>query len=389
MPIKLTTTYRKIREMQTRIMIIQGSQGAGKNIAIITAMFLDAVEMGDQVMTIMTDTYDNLKDGAIEDMRNIMKWGGYNFDEHYNKQEKDLKLWGSVIQFRYIADHKAMAGQSKRRDQLYINETLKIGWVTAGHYIGRTKGKVYLDLNPTHETWVHTEVPKIVDKHGVKLSSQIIVTFRDNEECPQSEIDYIESRKSNKSWYRVFGLGLVGTYSDRRIYEFIVADIPEGAKRIPSGMDFGVSPDPTCLVDCYIEGANLYLEEVFQMNNLLPTKIKGAERPSIVDQLETVIHSKGWMICADSSGATEIIDIRRHGFNIRGIGRPKGSKYAGIQLMRSWNIHVTPASLNLIKAFESWFWKIDHNAKIIPEPASHEPDLLAAARYVQLGKALW
>ena len=115
------------------------------------------------------------------------------------------------------------------------------------------------------------EVPKLKDNKGNSISQQIIVTFKDNEMLPQSEIDYIESRKDNEQWYRVYGLGLTGTYSDRRIYQFeIVDEIPEGAKRLPSGMDFGQSPDPTCLIDTYLNGVDLYLDEVFSENNLMP-----------------------------------------------------------------------------------------------------------------------
>ena len=44
---------------------------------------------------------------------------------------------------------------------------------------------------------------------------------------------------------------------------------------------------------------------------------------------------------------------------------------------------------NIVSGLNSWMRTIDKNGNIIPEPDGHEPDCLAAARYVMLAKALW
>jgi len=238
-------------------------------------------------------------------------------------------------------------------------------------------------------------------------------------------------------WFKVYGLGLTGTYSERRMYQFEMVDdgaIPENAKRLPRGMDFGQSPDPTTLVDLYLDGVDLYLDEVWTEHNLLPEKLKGAERQSIVDRMDIDVikevkglfpmdwfdkedeyylgyqkdeykeikpnendlkiitqikRIKGWMIIGDISGATELRDLRKHGYNARGVKKPKGSVAVGIKRMQSYNLKVTRRSVNIKNGMESWMRKEDHNGKILPEPAGHEPDQLAASRYVMLGKALW
>jgi hypothetical protein len=43
---------------------------------------------------------------------------------------------------------------------------------------------------------------------------------------------------------------------------------------------------------------------------------------------------------------------------------------------------ITTRSVNLKKGIENYFWKVDINGKVIPEPDGHEPDGLAALRYV-------
>lgn len=379
---KTTTTFKKIRALTRKIRIIQGGQAAGKNYAIAQILLFKALEKP-RIITVMTDTYDNLKDGAIQDFKHIFEEVELDWDKSFNKSSHDIFTHGSQIQFRYISDIKSDAGKSKRRDILYINEANKIGWQVASTYIGRTHEEVYIDYNPDNEFWAHTEVPKLKDSKGESISEQIVVTFKDNEMCPESERNFIESRRSNVEWYRVYGLGQTGFYSERRIYKYkFCAEIPKTAQRIASGMDFGVSPDPTILIDCWVLNSCLYIDEVFCLNNLLPEKINGAERMAIVDQLELVNHNKGQQIIADSAGATEIRDIRKHGYEVRGVKKTPGSVIAGVNKLRGYDIFITERSINIKAGIEKWFWKVDNNGKIIPEPDGHEPDGLAAARYV-------
>jgi len=380
--IKRTSTYYKIQNVKARIKVIQGGQGAGKNVSICQILMEKAFEKK-RLITVMTDTYDNLKDGSINDFKNQYEASGVlDWDSCYNKTDKDLKCGKSIIQFRYISDKKGQSGKSKRRDILYINEGNKVGWEVASTYIGRTHEDVYIDYNPDFEFWAHTEVPKLKDKQGNQISEQIIVTYIDNEMCPESEVNFILSRKGNKSWFRVYGLGQTGYYSDRQIYNYEFSDIPNDAKRIPSGMDFGVSPDPTTLIDIFQKGNNIYANEVFCMNNLLPEKLEGAIRMSIVDKLDEVQHTKGHLIVADSAGATEIKDIRKHKYNVKGVKKTPGSVMQGTNKLRGYNLFITPTSTNLKKGIEKYHFKVDHNGKVIPEPDGHEPDGLVALRYV-------
>jgi phage terminase large subunit len=377
-----TTTFKKISAMTAKIKVIQGGQSSSKNYSIAQRLIIRALEKK-RIITVMTDTYDNLKDGAIQDFRHIFEENELEYDKYYNKSAHDINLRGSVIQFRYINDNKSDAGKSKRRDILYINEANKIGWQVASTYIGRTHEEVYIDYNPDFEFWAHTEVPKLKDDKGNSISEQIIVTYLDNEMCPQSEVDYILSRKDNIEWFRVYGLGQTGYYSERRIYKYqFCKEIPSTAIRIPSGMDFGVSPDPTILIDVWKKDNCLYVDEVFCMNNLMPEKINGAERMAIVDELIEVKHSKGQLTIADSAGAIEIRDMRKYGYNVRGVKKPTGSIVPGINKLRGYDIYLTKRSINMKNGIEKWFFKVDINGKIIPEPEGHEPDGLAALRYV-------
>lgn len=370
-----TTTYFKIGAMRKPWRIVQGGQGAGKNWAIAQHLLKLAMKKR-RTITVVTDTFENLRDGIIKDMRDMFELNDMNFESYYNQSSKDLKIGKSVIQFRYVVGHKPQAGKSKRRHILYVNETTKIPWIAIKHYIARTSEICFFDLNPDCETWVHTEI------EPSQRAEKIIVTHWDNEFCPKQEREFIESRKDDVEWYRVYGLGETGTYSDRRIYTFgMVNQIPATAVRIPSGLDFGVNPDKTALVDLWLDGGNLYLDELFSQNNLMPEKITGAERMAIVDKLEEIGFAKGWQIGADSAGKTEIADLKKHRFNVFAVPKPSGSVIEGIKSLKMFKLHVTMTSPNLKKGLESWFWKVLPDGTIVPEPEGHEPDECAAARY--------
>ena len=109
-------------------------------------------------------------------------------------------------------------------------------------------------------------------------------------------------------------------------------------------MDFGVSPDPTILIDNWVKDDNIYVDEVFCMNNLMPEKIAGAERMAIVDQMNLVKHNKGQKIIADSAGKTSIDDLTKYDYNIQGVKKYSGSQIMGINQLKAYNIFITKRS---------------------------------------------
>jgi phage terminase large subunit len=442
-----TTAINKIKKMTARKKVIQGSTSAGKTHGIIPIIADRSIKQRGIKATIVAETVPAVKDGCVDIFKSVMQDTNRWIGDHWigNPMEYTFAS-GSRMQFKSF-DSVGKAKAAGKRDILFINEGNHIPYPIADALMVRSK-EVYIDFNADEEFWAHTEV--LTEPNSEFLS----LTYLDNEACPEEILEELVIKKSKAfhdpnlteekgllhesnikdaywaNWWRVYGMGKIGTYSERKIYNFSITDaIPEGVKRIPSGMDFGQSPDPTILVDAYIDGVDLYLDEIFCENNLIPEKIKGAERESIVDRLNTIALDKvkqenleldfnresryylekgqkgeteadkvilsklravkSWLIIGDSSGRTELLDMKAHGYNARGVKKGKGSKYMGIKELRGYNIIVTKRSKNLISGFQSWFWKTDANGKIVPEPDGHEPDGLAAARYIVMAKKLW
>lgn len=391
--IELTTAYHEINLLKNRFRVIQGGQGAGKTYSILIKIVARCLKEKIKA-TIVTDTYPSLKDGVISDTKSIVTELGINWERDYNKSDKNIFFSnGSIIQFRNADSNNFQQLKGVRRDVLFINEANKTGWLTVDQMITRSK-IVYIDYNPDAEFWVHEH---ILNRDNIDFIS---LNYTHNEKISDEEKAEIELRIKQskepdasselKQWVQVYAYGELGTYSTRRIYSYKWIDkIPETATKVISAMDFGVSPDPTILIDMFVENNNIYIDERFCENNLMPEKIKGAERMSVVDKMDELKIDKGWHIIGDSSGRSTILDLINNGYNIIGVKKKPGSVISGIKDVRGYNLFITKRSINMKKGFESWFFKVDHNGKIIPEPEGHEPDGLAALRYGVMAKSLW
>ena len=398
-------------------------------------------------ITVVAETVPAVRDGCSDIFKTVMQETNRWIEDHWvgNPMEYTFSN-GTRVQFKSF-DTVGKAKAAGKRDILILNEANHIPYAIADALMTRSR-ETYMDFNADEEFWAHTEVLTEPNSELLEL------TYLDNEALPEEILEELMIKKSKAfhdpeltekegllhernvkdaywaNWWLVYGMGRIGSYSERRIYQFNIVDkIPDGVKRIPRGMDFGSSPDPTILIDAYVNGVEIYFDELFCENNLIPEKLEGAERKSVVDRLNEIAieqvrlenpdlvfdqedsfyhekdaqsdtdmqkkikglvrNYKAWMIIGDSSGRTQLIDMRKHKWNARGINKKKGSKLRGITQLRGYSINVTRRSQNLIDGFQSWNWKIDSNGKIVTEPESHEPDGLAAARYIILSKAMW
>ena len=447
-----TTAIKKIRALKARKKIIQGSTSAGKTYGIIPVLIDRAIKSPRIKITVVAETIPAVKDGCVDIFKAVMQDTNRWIQDHWIGSPMEYTFSnGSRIQFKSF-DTVGKAKAAGKRDILFINEGNHINYSIADTLMVRSK-ETYIDFNADEEFWAHTEVLKEPNSEFLSL------TYLDNEGLPEEileellikrnkafydpelprEILYDESNiKSGKwaNWWLIYGLGEVGTYSERQIYSFeVVNNIPNDAIKIAKGIDFGSSPDPTVLMNCYLKGVDLYVDCEFSENNLMAEKIEGAERDSIVDRMDEIVLKrvksiiplgkfiredefylgynknkykdiqptiddklikseitkiKNELIIGDSSGATELKDLTKHGYNARGVKKGTGSVILGMKRLKSYDIKVTQRSTATIQAFNTFLYDVDDNDKIIPQPPKmHEPDEIAAVRYVSMSRVLW
>lgn len=93
------------------------------------------------------------------------------------------------------------------------------------------------------------------------------------------------------------------------------------------GADWGFAQDPTTLVECYLDGNTLYItDEAYAVGREID------DTPSLFQKMP---NSQKHKIRADSARPETISYMKRVGYNIEGVPKPKGSVEDGIAYLRS------------------------------------------------------
>lgn len=373
-----TTAIDKILALNKRIKIIQGGTSAGKTYGILPVLIDTATENDDLVISVVSESLPHLKRGALKDFLEIMHVTNRFIEGHYNKTDKKYTFSNnSYIEF-FSADQPDKL-RGARRDILYLNEANNIPFEAYNQMAIRTNDQVFLDFNPTHEFWAHTEL--IPDED----SEFIILTYKDNEALSKNIIKEIEKAKEKsktskywENWWRVYGLGQVGSLEGVVFNNWeAIKGIPKEARVMGYGMDFGYTNDPTTLIACYKYNDELIFDECIYRTGLLNSDISRLMKSINVGLLP---------VYADAAEPKSIAEIRRYGFNIKGADKGRDSVNYGINILQQYKFKVTDRSVNLIKELRSYTWDTDRTGNTLNKPIDAFNHGIDAMRYFAMMK---
>jgi len=363
MSFKNTTATKKIIRLNKKIRAVAGGTSASKTISIL--LFLIALSQTDKtkkLTSVISESTPHLKRGAIRDFKNIMQSHHYWNDRRWNATDSIYTFeTGSQIEF-FSADQSDKL-RGGRRDRAFLNEANNLTLDAFDQVEVRTKEFIFLDWNPTNEFWFYSEVKGKRDDVDF-----ITLTYKDNEALSQEIIDSIEARKNRKGWWQVYGLGLLGEVEGKIYKDWAVIDeIPHEARLERYGLDFGYSNDPTAIVAIYYYNGGYILDEV--------THMKGLSNKQIADILKN--QENKVLTIADSAEPKSIDEIGSYGVNIQGATKGQGSVNQGIQWVQDQQISVTKRSINTIKAYRNYLWKVDKDGVILNVPDHYLSDCFA------------
>ena len=374
-----TTAKRKIESLTARKRVIQGGTSASKTFSILCVLIKQACRKKTEI-SIVGETVPHLRRGAIRDFIKIMIAKGIFVPARWNKTLLTYQFANrSTIEF-FSADQEARL-RGARRQVLFINEANNIDFESYYQLAIRTSDAIYIDFNPTHEFWAHTEVLREAD------SELLILTYQDNEALPDTikrdiELNRIKAETSAywANWWKVYGLGQVGTlqgaiYEDFEVVEGI--DVSK-AKFVALGLDWGFTNDPTALVAIYRQGDCILVQELLYAT--------GLTNQDIADKLRSLGITRAWEIVADSAEPKSIEEIYRLGFNIKPAEKGPDSVRNGIDILKRYRLQVTKDSTNLIKELRSYTWATDKEGKNTGVPIDSFNHACDAMRYVALNK---
>ena len=200
----VTTATKKLLKLKKRIRAVCGGTSASKTVSILMILIDYAQSHKNEMISVVSETMPHIKRGAERDFKNIMLDHGYWTDNNWNATDHIYTFeTGSRIEFFSADSPDKLRGP--RRDVLFINEANNIPYDAFTQLEVRTKKLIWLDWNPTNAFWFYTELRE----QRADLDF-ITLTYKDNEALDPQIIEAIESRKGNKNWWRVYGLGLLG-----------------------------------------------------------------------------------------------------------------------------------------------------------------------------------
>lgn len=384
-----TTAIKKLRRLKKRTKVIPGGTSAGKTFGVIPLLIDRATKTPNLEISIVSETLPHLRKGAMKDFLKIMRLTGRYIDKNWSKTLLTYTFSnGSYIEF-FSADQEERV-RGPRRHILYVNEGNNIKNFDTFYQLAiRTSIEIFLDFNPSHEFWAHTELKEDEDIEW------IILTYKDNEGLPASIVKEIEKAKAKAfhntelkpdpfiesniksafwaNWWKVYGLGLLGSLDGVIISNYeLIDEVPAEAEYLGSGLDFGYTNDPSTIIDIYKWNGKRIVDEVLYA--------KGQDN----DMLAEEIGERN--VFADSAEPKSIDYLRlKKQKNVKGVIKGPDSIVFGLELMQMQEYLITKRSVNLIREVRGYCYDKDKTGKKSNKPAEGQEDhAIDAWRYVEM-----
>ena len=365
--LNLNKKYQALFNSNSRYYVITGGRGSGKSFATNTFLVLLTYEKGHRILfTRYTMTSAGMS--IIPEFIEKLELMGILNQFTVTKTEIINNLTGSSIYFSGIrtssgdqtAKLKSIQGVSSfildEAEELTDEESFdKIDFSIRAKNV---KNRCILILNPTtKENWIYQRffqnrgVPD--GFNGTKENiTYIHTTYLDNiEHLSESFVKQIEDmkvRRPEKYNHQIMGGWL------KRAEGVIFTDwnIGKFNDDIDSifGMDVGFSVDESVLVEVAIDKKRklIWLKEHYYKAGLSTTQLYELNRR----------YAGSGLTVMDNSEPRLLSELKTKGINLIPTIKKKGSILAGISLMQDHQIIIDNSSVNLIREFNNYTWKL-------------------------------
>lgn len=380
MSFQITTGLRKMLDMTARKKVVQGATSSGKTYGIIPIIYDKCLANPRTKATVVAETLPAVKEGCVDIFKNFMMDEGRWSDDQWNATELTYTaLNKSKIQFKSF-DSVGKAKAAGKRDILFLNEANHIPYPIADALIIRSQ-EVWIDFNADSEFWAHTEILQQPNSEFLKL------TYLDNEAIPSATLEDLMYKKSKAeeeqrngvygywwNWWQVYGLGEIGNLQGAIFNNWsTVKNVPEHAKLLGYGLDYGYRNDPTALVAIYYADQVYYLHELIYQTGLL--------NKAISERMSSLGVDRYTAITADSAEMKSNDELASLGWRIIDAKKGADSIVYGVSKMQELDLRVTESSLNLINEFRKYTWARDRDGNAINKPIDAFNHGIDAVRY--------
>lgn len=324
------------------------------------------------MITICRKTMPALRASVMRDFFNILEREDWYIEDNHNKSQGTYLLFGNLIEFISVDQPQKIRG--RKREVAFINEANELNYEDYQQLVLRTTKIVILDYNPSdYFSWIYDRVLTRDD------CSFFQTTYKDNPYLEEEVVAEIERLKeTDENYWRIYGLGERGLNIAAIFPSYsTIKEVPEQARFVAIGLDWGFTNDPTAIVSVHTDGHNLYVQELLYET--------GLTNQDLASRLREITTGKPEMV-ADSAEPKSIEELFRHGFNIKPSRKGNDSVRLGIDILKRHKIVVVGHSPNLEKELRNYKWQTDRNGRQINTPIDEHNHAIDAMRYVCINK---
>jgi len=373
----------------TRILMYGGAR-SGKTFLICLMIVYRAIAYPGSRHLIARIRYSHARGSIwLDTLRDAVSFFGIESQAVWRESDHYVVINGSEIWVDGLDDKERIDKILGREyNTIFLNEISQIPYPTVTTVMTRLAYRIegcrniaFFDCNPPSKFhWSYKMFIQLVDPHtGQALDLAHYAAIQINPEdnrahLPEGYItDILEHLPDDQQ--RRF---LRGEFGDAQGVIFsgweIVDEIPEEAKRRGRrslGLDFGFTVDPTALVDCYLYGDDVYVDELLYADGITNHALGGLIRGMDL----------GADIYADSAEPKSIRELQQARVPVRGAKKGPDSVKQGIDWLLSKQLYVTRRSVNLQAELANYVWKQNRDGRPFPVPIDDFNHAIDALRY--------
>lgn len=349
--------------------VITGGRFSSKSYTAAIAAVYWADELGHRILYAR---YTNVsgKDSVIPEVEEKIKLLGKEdkFDISLNRMES--KVNDSKIVFKGLkagsntqtANLKSLKDFSciifeEAEEIISFDSYEKVVLSIRGNTLGASEPNIkVLILNPTtKQHWIYDEffASRGIDGGFNGVSGNVCYIHTSYLDClefvPIDIITAFELMKLRRpERYNSVVMGGWLDKADGVIFDYTLGYAPKDIDTTLYGMDWGMFPDPTTLIQVDVDKKNkrLYLTGHCYETGMLTNDISSL--------ISRVVGNN--LIVGDSAEPRLILELQNIGHNIIGAVKGSGSIIEGITLLKDWDLIINPESLELIKEADNYAW---------------------------------
>lgn len=394
--VRLNKTYANLYDIQCRYMVVYGGRRSSKSWSVSQLLVRKALENPGRIIVVMRKVATTLRLSVWPRVVDALDEAGELRYCDINKSERTIELSnGSIFLFVGADDPQKLKSLEGATD-FWLEEANEFDEID----LDTIDAGLSADVMPICQIWltfnpvpvIEQFVPWIAARFVTKIPHEMSIPkiegdvcilrtwYKDNAFCPAATIKLLESyAESNPGLFKLWALGEY-TYLEGVIFKNwdVVDSVPENAKDLGYGLDFGFAVDPATLQHIWVrpmldKRLEIWVKEEFYETELNNQQIGMRMREIGVSRYAEVI--------ADSAEPKSIDEIKKMGFNVHPCVKGPDSVRSGIMQMQSMVIHIVKGSTNTIKEFATYCWRKDKDGKELPEPVDANNHAIDAVRY--------